>query len=133
MTNPRDPWPWSDRKAEYHSLFPAAVETVAEILEVAQPGTGSQLRDAGVEPAPTPWPVGDGPAPETAAGKLMELWNSLPATCISLPNPEQRDAQHLVGLLNQAVWHASHGEWYEAGESLKKALRSAWIVTGYRY
>ncbi|MFD5610477.1 hypothetical protein [Kitasatospora sp. NPDC127060] len=129
----RDPWPWSNREAEYRRLFPAALETVAEILDVARHGAGAQLREAEVEPVPEPWPVGEDPHPQSPAGKLMAVWNSLPPTCISLPNPEARDAQYLAGLLNAAVHQASEGEWYDASEQLKEVLRVSWKITGYRY
>ncbi|MFJ9521254.1 hypothetical protein ACIRPK_23765 [Kitasatospora sp. NPDC101801] len=132
MQTPRDLWPWCDREAEYRRLFPVAIEAVAEILDVAVAGSGARLRKAGTEPVPAPWPNGQGPAPESPAGKIMVVWRSLPPTCISLPSEEERAAQWLVGLLNQAVWHASHGEWFGAADPLKTALRSAWKVTGYR-
>ncbi|MEV7123956.1 hypothetical protein [Kitasatospora griseola] len=132
MQSPRDPWPWCDREAEYRRLFPVAIEAVAEILDVAVADTGARLREAGVEAVPAPWPTGEGPAPESPAGKLIAVWRSLPPTCISLPNEEQRAAQYLAGLLNKAVWHASQGEWFDAAGQLKSALRSAWGVTGHQ-
>jgi hypothetical protein len=120
--------PWLPPQTEYLSLFPAAVHAVAQALEAAQPGAAARLLGAGAEPAPTPWPLGEAPDPQSPAGQLLALWRDL-------PEPDSGDrgpivtARDSLSRLNRAIWHASYGEWHTASGLLQRAMKTAQKAT----
>ncbi|MET9402662.1 hypothetical protein [Kitasatospora sp. NPDC002965] len=123
-----DPWPWSNSEREYRSLFPAALESVAEILDVARGGIGAQLREAGLEPAAEMWPPNDEPDPSSPAGKLVALREGLPHIGVG-PSLVASVPPRLLGLMVTAVRAAGEHKWADATERLKEILRLCWTIT----